>query len=80
MDNGDGKQGFARDLFELRKGRLKITRDRFAKKFGLTLGTVQNCEQGRHGPTPALRVLIAAIEMDPDFMARAARAARERWG
>ena len=76
----ESKQGFARDLFDLRKGRLKITRDRFAKRFGLTSGTVQNCEQERHEPSPAMRVLVAAIEMDPDFMARAARAARERWG
>lgn len=77
---GDGGQKFGRYLLDLRKGRLKITRDRFAKKFGLTLGTVQNCEQERHEPSPAMRVLIAAIELDPEFMARAAKAARQRWG
>lgn len=80
MDNGNGKQGFARDLFDLRKGRLKITRDRFAKRFGLTSGTVQNCEQGRHNPSAAMRVLVAAIELDPAFMATAAKVALERWG
>ena len=80
MDNGNGKQGFARDLFDLRKRRLKITRDRFARRFGLTRGTIQNCEQGRHEPSPAMRVLIAAIDLDPTFMATAAKVARERWG
>lgn len=80
MDVGQGRKGFGRDLCDLRKGRLKITRDRFARRFGLTRGTIQNCEQGRHEPSPAMRVLIAAIDLDPTFMAAAAKVARERWG
>lgn len=80
MDYGNGKQGFGRDVFMLRFRRLRISQARFAKKFGLTCGTVQNCEQERHKPTPAMRVLIAAIDLDPAFMERAAKSARERWG
>lgn len=80
MDVGQGRKGFGGDLFHLRKGRLKITRDRFARRFGLTRGTIQNCEQGRHEPSPAMRVLVAAIDLDPTFMAAAAKIARERWG
>lgn len=76
----NGKQGFGRDLFALRSGRLRYSQKRFAWRFGLACGTVRNCEQERHDPSPAMRVLVAAIDMDPDFMARAAKAARERWG
>lgn len=78
--NDNGKQGFGRDLFALRSGRLGISQGRFARRFGLTRGTVSNCEQERHNPSPAMRVLVAAIELDPAFMAAAAKAARERWG
>lgn len=79
-DIGNGKQGFGRDLFELRFRRLRISQRIFARRFGLACGTVQNIEQERNAPNPAMRVLIAAIEMDPAFMAKAARAARKRWG
>lgn len=80
MDYGNGKHGFGRDLFMLRFRRLRISQARFAKRFGLTCGTVQNCEQERHEPSAAMRVLIAAIDLDPAFMAQAAKSARERWG
>lgn len=80
MEYANGKKGFGRDLFLLRWRRLRISQARFAKKFGLTCGTVQNCEQERHDPSGAMRVLIAAIDLDPAFMERAAKSARERWG
>lgn len=80
MDRGNEKQDFAHDLVMLRSGRLRYSQKRFAWKFGLTLGTVKNCEQERHNPSPAMRVLIAAIDLDPTFMAAAAKVARERWG
>lgn len=80
MGYGNGKVGFGGDLFALRFGRLRISQARFAKRFGLTCGTVQNCEQQRHSPHPAMRVLVAAIDLDPAFMEKAAKVARERWG
>src|SRR5690606_3321627 len=55
MEIGNGKQGFARDLFDLRFHRLRISQDRFAKRFGLTFGTVKNIEQERHQPSGAMR-------------------------
>lgn len=80
MQLGNGKQGFGRDLFELRFRRLRISQVRFAERFGLSYTVVKNAEQERYSPHPALRVLIVAIEMDPAFIHRAAKAARERWG
>lgn len=77
---GNGKTGFAADMFKMRFWRLRLSQSAFAKRFGLTCGTVQNCEQERHKPTPAMRVLIAAIDLDPAFMEMAAKSARERWG
>lgn len=74
-----GKTGFARDLFRLRFWRLKLAQGPFAERFGLTKGAVKDQEQARAAPSRAMRVLVAAIEMDPAFMARAAKVAAERW-
>ena len=74
-----GKTGFARDLFRLRFRRLKIEQPDFAKRFGLTFGQIKDQEQARHKPPRTLKVLVAAIEMDPDFIERAARVAEDRW-
>lgn len=79
-DIGNGKQGFGRDLFVTRFHGLRMSQAKFAERFGLTFSMVKNAEQERYTPNPALRVLLAAIEMDPVFMKRAAKAARERWG
>lgn len=74
-----GKTGFARDLFRLRFRRLRIEQPDFAKRFGLTFGQIKDQEQARHSPPRALKVLVAAIEIDPDLIERAARIAEERW-
>ncbi len=78
MDMGLGRKGFGRELFLLRFRRLRLSQEAFAERFGLTLGAVKDQEQGRHAPSRAMRVLVAAIEIDPDLMARAARLAAER--
>ena len=78
MDMGLGRNGFGRELFLLRFRRLRLSQEAFAERFGLTLGAVKDQEQGRHAPSRAMRVLVAAIEIDPDLMARAARLAAER--
>lgn len=80
FDPALGKKGFARDLLLLRFRRLRLTQPQFAARFGLTFGAVKDQEQSRAAPSRAMRVLVAAIEMDPDFMARAAAEAAKRWG
>lgn len=79
FDPDFGKTGFARDLFRLRFRRLRIDQPTFAARFGLSFGSVKDNEQARCQPSRALKVLVAAIEMDPAFMERAARQADRRW-
>lgn len=70
---------FARDLTALRFDRLRLTQVEFAHRFGLAPGGVRNAEQARFSPHSALLVLVAAIELDPALIAKAAQMARERW-
>lgn len=79
FDPDFGKTGFARDLSRLRFHRLKIEQPDFAKRFGLTFGQIKEQEQARHNPSRALKVLVTAIEMDPDLIERAASIAAARW-
>ena len=79
FDPDFGKQGFARDLFRLRFRRLRVDQETFALRFGLTFGAVKDQEQARHKPSKAMRVLVAAIELDPALMEKAAREAEKRW-
>jgi hypothetical protein len=75
-----GKTGFARDLFRLRFRELRVNQRRFAERFGLAFGNVKDVEQARRRPGTALKVLVAAIELDPALIERAAKVAGERWG
>ena len=51
--------------------RLKLSRRRFADRFGLDARAVQEWEQGRRVPDRAARVLLTVIERDPEAVARA---------
>ncbi len=42
-------------------------------------GTQWAGEQARHPPSAAFKLLVAAIEMAPEFMEQAAREAERRW-
>lgn len=79
FDPAFGRKGFARDLFLLRFRRLRLSQAQFAARFGLSVGAVKDQEQSRVAPSRAMKVLVAAIEMDPEFMARAAAEAASRW-
>ncbi len=79
FDPDFGKVGFARDLFRLRFRTLRVDQPTFAARFGLTFGMVKDQEQARHTPSAAFKVLVAAIEMDPNLIERAAREAEQRW-
>lgn len=79
FDPDFGKQGFARDLFRLRFRRLRIDQPTFAARFGVSFGMVKDQEQARVNPSKAFKVLVAAIELDPALIERAARIAEERW-
>jgi putative transcriptional regulator len=47
----------------------------FQRRYGISAATVHGWEQGRRKPDPAARLLLKAIEEDPDFIERVARQA-----
>ena len=54
----------------LRK-RLKLSRQKFADRFGLDARALQDWEQGRRVPDRAARVLLTVIDHDPEAVERA---------
>ena len=60
----------AERIVALRK-RLKLSRRRFAERFGLDARAIQDWEQGRRTPDRAARVLLTVIDKDPDAVERA---------
>ena len=53
------------------RAKLDLTQEQFAARFGLSLGTVRDWEQGAHRPDRAAKVLLRVIERDPDAVVRA---------
>ena len=60
----------AERVLALRK-RLRLSRQKFAERFGLDVRAVQDWEQGRRVPNRAARVLLTVINHDPDTVVRA---------
>ena len=54
----------------LRDG-MKLSRQKFAERFGLDARTLQDWEQGRRVPDRAARVLLTVIDREPDAVVRA---------
>ena len=57
-------------IVALRK-RLRLSRQKFADRFGLDVRAVQEWEQGRRVPDRAARVLLTVIDRDPEAVDRA---------
>ncbi len=57
-------------ILALRK-RLKLSRQKFADRFGLDTRALQDWEQGRRIPDRAARVLLTVIDRDPEAVVRA---------
>ena len=60
----------AERIRSLRK-RLKLSRQQFAKRFGLDARALQEWEQGRRVPDRSARVLLTVIDRDPGAVERA---------
>ncbi len=54
----------------LRK-RLKLSRQKFADRFGLDVRALQDWEQGRRVPDRSARVLLTVIDREPEAVERA---------
>ncbi len=60
----------AERILALRK-RMKLSRQKFADRFGLDARALQDWEQGRRVPDRAARVLLTVIDRDPAAVVRA---------
>ena len=49
---------------------MKLSRQKFADRFGLDARAVQDWEQGRRVPDRAARVLLTVIDRDPEAVVR----------
>lgn len=58
------------DVRDLRT-RMGLSQAQFAQKFGLTLDTVQQYEQGRRRPSGPASTLLRVIDAEPDAVVRA---------
>ena len=56
-------------IVALRK-RLRLSRQKFADRFGLDVRALQEWEQGRRVPDRAARVLLTVIDRDPEAVVR----------
>jgi putative transcriptional regulator len=55
------------------RARLGLSQAQFARRFGFTIETVQQYEQGRRRPSGPASTLLRVIEADPEAVARALR-------
>jgi putative transcriptional regulator len=55
------------------RARLGLTQAQFARRFGFTLDTVQQYEQGCRRPSGPASTLLRVIETDPEAVVRALR-------
>lgn len=60
----------AERIWALRK-RMKLSRQKFADRFGLDARALQDWEQGRRVPDRSARVLLTVIDREPEAVERA---------
>jgi putative transcriptional regulator len=62
------------DVVAVRR-KLELSQREFALRFGFSLSTVQNWEQGHRSPEGPARALLTIIDREPDAVQRALRRA-----
>ena len=67
------------DVLRIRR-KMGLTREAFARRFGLQLGTVRDWEQRKRRPEGAARVLLTVIEREPEAVTRSLAAAAAAYG
>jgi putative transcriptional regulator len=65
------------EAYDVRKirARLKLSQKEFASRYGFSIDSIQNWEQGRRVPDGPARTLLAVIAHDPKAVERALLAA-----
>ena len=51
------------------RSRLGLSQTRFAEKYGLSVATIRDWEQGRRQPDQTARTLLRVIDRKPDLVA-----------
>jgi len=51
--------------------RMDLTQREFAMRFGFSLGSVKNWEQGHRGPEGSARILLTIVDQEPEAVERA---------
>lgn len=64
------------DVKVIREG-LKLSQDAFAERFGFSLATLKNWEQGRRQPEEAAKILLRLIGSQPKLVEKEVRRAKE---
>lgn len=59
----------------IREG-LKLSQEKFAERFGFSLGTLKNWEQGRRVPEESTRILLRLIESQPKLVEKEVKRAK----
>ncbi len=52
------------------RAKTGLSQDAFARRIGVSVGTLRNWEQGRRAPDGPARVLLALLERDPGIVER----------
>jgi putative transcriptional regulator len=55
--------------------KLRLSQREFALRFGFSLATVRNWEQGHRAPDGSARALLTIIDKEPDAVVRALKSA-----
>lgn len=58
--------------------RLGLSQEEFAARFGFSVKTLRNYEEGRRAPRGPVQVLLRVIASEPDAVIRALRRRRDR--
>ncbi len=58
------------------RAKLELAQPEFAARYGLSVGTVRDWEQGRTVPDRPAQVLLRVIEAEPDLVRRVVQSSR----
>ncbi len=75
-ENVPGMRVLIPEAYDVRRmrTRMKLSQKEFAARFGFSLDSIQNWEQGRRIPDGPARTLLAVIAHEPKAVERALRA------
>jgi putative transcriptional regulator len=75
-ENVPGMRVHVPEAYDVRKirARMKLSQKEFAARFGFSLDSIQNWEQGRRIPDGPAMTLLAVIAHEPKAVERALRA------